>query len=199
MSTAQRGAAVNQLGVQLKRLRRDKGLTLEALATLSGVSRSMISKIERGQSQPTTPVVGRLAEALEVGISTLVGAYPGVRRNANEVVLRAGEQPVFVDAETGFERRSLSPVAGKEKHGVDLAMNSLPPYGLSGVFVAHSPLVEEHVVAIKGRLRVRLDQRHYDLAPGDALFFRADVSHQFENLGRGACEYLIVIDRSRLY
>jgi len=190
-------APANQLGAQLKRLRRAGGMTLEALATRSGVSRSMISKIERGESQPTTPVVGRLAEALEVGISTLVGAYPGTQQHATEQVFRAGAQPVFVDAETGFERRSLSPVA--EGRGVDVAMNRLPPFGLSGVFVAHSPLVEEHVVALKGRLRVRLDTRHYDLAPGDALYFRADVSHQFENLGRAACEYLIVIDRSRLY
>jgi len=195
MSTAK--APVNQLGTQLKRLRRQQQLTLEVLAEKSGVSRAMISKIERGQSQPTTPVVGRLAEALRVGISTLVGAYPGPKKQTPVQVFRAGEQAGYRDPATGFERRSLSPVgAGR---GVDVAMNSLPPRGVSGVFVAHSPLVEEHVIALHGRLRVRLDDAHYDLAPGDALFFRADVSHQFENLGRGACRYLIVIDRSRLF
>ena len=198
MSAARRPAPPrNQLGPQLKRLRRAKDFTLETLSMKSGVSRAMISKIERGESQPTTPVLGRLAEALQVGISTLVGAYPGPKKQAAVQVFRTGEQAGYRDPDTGFERRALSPVA--QGRGVDVAMNSLPPRGVSGVFVPHAPLVEEHVVAIAGRLRVRLDEQTYDLAPGDALFFRADVNHQFENLGRGTCRYLIVIDRSRLF
>lgn len=190
-----RSEPINRLGANLRRLRRGRDLTLEALAERSGVSRSMISKVERGEAQPTTPVVGRLAEALGVGISGLVGAYPGTRApdNAQAVVLRRARQPAWRDPGTGFVRRSASPPRTGAR--VDVAINELPPHGESGIFVAHDSHVEEHVVAIAGRLRVLLDGRAFDLEAGDVLWFRADVTHRFVNRGRGRCEYLIVIDR----
>ena len=190
-------APANSLGQQLRRLRRERKLTLEQLAAASDVSRSMISKIERGESHPTTPVVGRLAEALKVGISTLVGPYPGKRRNAGAAatLVRAGSQPVYRDPETGFIRRSLSPADSGRR--IEVARNELPPRGQSGTFVAHEANVEEHVIVTRGRLRVTLGDQAYLLTEGDVLWFLAGVSHQFENTGRGRCEYIIVIDRGQ--
>jgi transcriptional regulator with XRE-family HTH domain len=191
------GTAVNQLGRQLRRLRREAGQTLEQLAAGSAVSKSMISKIERGESQPTTPVLGRLAEALHVGISDLVGPFPGERpvKGKAAVVIRAARQPAFRDAGTGFVRRSLSPPRAGGR--VDIARNELPPRGQSGVFVAHDGTVEEHVIVIRGSLTVLLDGAAHELEQGDVLWFRAGVSHRFVNRGRGRCEYIIVIDRGR--
>ena len=185
----------SSLGQQLRRLRRERKLTLEQLAMASDVSRSMISKIERGESHPTTPVVGRLAEALKVGISTLVGPYPGKRKNSGTAatVIRAGRQPAYRDPETGFVRRSLSPADPGLR--IEVARNELPPRGHSGTFVAHEANVEEHVIVTRGRLRVTLGDQAYQLAEGDVLWFLAGISHQFENPGRGRCEYIIVIDR----
>lgn len=187
--------AVNRLGANLRRLRRERDLTLEALAARSGVSRSMISKVERGEAQPTTPVVGRLAEALGVGISGLVGPYPGERPpgKAAAILLQRERQPAWRDPVTGFVRRSASPPRPGAR--VDVALNELPGGGESGLFVAHDSHVEEHVVVLAGRLRVLLDERSFDLETGDVLWFRADVAHRFVNRGRGRCEYLIVIDR----
>lgn len=195
MTTTAPDAPANRLGANLRRLRRDRRLTLEALAERSGVSRSMISKVERGESQPTTPVLGRLAEALAVGISGLVGAFPGERPagDAAAIVLRRARQAAFRDPETGFVRRSASPPRPGAR--IDIAHNELPPAGRSGEFVAHDGDVEEHVIVLAGRLRVLLDDRAHDLEVGDVLWFRAGVSHRFENRGRGRCAYLIVIDR----
>jgi uncharacterized cupin superfamily protein len=110
-------------------------------------------------------------------------------------IIRAGEQARFRDPETGFVRRSLSPPnAGR---AIDVALNELPPHGHSGLFVAHDGQVEEHVIVTRGRLRVLLDDKPHMLGEGDVLWFRAGVTHRFENLGRGRCEYIIVIDRSR--
>lgn len=193
--TGRTKTVANQLGRQLRRLRRARQLTLEQLALQSAVSRSMISKIERGEAQPTTPVVGRLAEALKVGISALVGGYPGERtgKPGDSLIMRATQQPAYQDPETGFVRRSISPP--RRGRGVDIACNELPALGHSGLFPAHDEDVEEHVIVTRGRLRVLLDGKPHLLDEGDVLWFRAGVSHQFENRGRGRCEYIIVINR----
>src|SRR5689334_24054499 len=94
------------LGEALKRRRREQQLTIEQLSSKSGVSRAAISKIERGDSGASTPALGKLAEALDLSISQLVGGMSG------KPVLRIprDRQPVFVEEATGFERRSLSPL-----------------------------------------------------------------------------------------
>src|SRR3954466_1826996 len=90
----------------LRQLRHERGFTLDALSDRSLVSRAMISKIERGAAIPTATVLGKLAAALEVGLSQLVGDA----RPRQPTLLPAIEQAVYRDPESGLERRSLSPV-----------------------------------------------------------------------------------------
>jgi transcriptional regulator with XRE-family HTH domain len=181
-----------RLGEALKRRRLERNLTLEQLSAKSGVSRAAISKIERGDSGASTPVLGKLAEALDLSISQLVG---GLR---SESVLRIprARQPVFVEQATGFERRSLSPLY--RGRGIDFVLNRLPPKARTGPFPSHRQGVEEHLYVSKGRLRVTLDGAEHVLEAGDFLLFRGDLSHAFENLSNTVCEYFIVIDSTRL-
>jgi len=185
-------ANLSRLGEALKRRRQERQLTLEQLAASSGVSRAAISKIERGDSGASTPVLGKLAEALDLSISQLVGGPQG------EPVLHIprSQQPVFTEEATGFERRSLSPMyLGR---GIDFVFNRLPPKAKTGPFPSHRQGVEEHLHVTKGRLKVTLDETEYTLETGDFLFYRGDLSHSFENLSNTACEYFIVIDSTRL-
>jgi transcriptional regulator with XRE-family HTH domain len=185
-------ADLSKLGEALKRRRLEQKLTIEQLAERSGVSRAAISKIERGDSGASTPVLGKLAEALDLSISQLIGGQRG------EPVLHIprDHQPVFVERATGFERRSLSPLyLGR---GIDFVLNSLPPKTKTGPFPSHRHGVEEHLYVTKGRLKVTLDGEEHVLDTGDFLFYRGDLSHTFENLANVPCEYLIVIDSTRL-
>ena len=185
-------AGPSKLGEALKRRRREQQLTIEQLATRSGVSRAAISKIERGDSGASTPVLGKLAEALDLSISQLVGGI------SSKPVLRIprDRQPVFVEEASGFERRSLSPMhLGR---GVDFVLNRLPPKAKTGPFPSHRQGVEEHLYVTKGRLKVTLDGDEHVLESGDFLFYRGDQNHTFENLANSACEYFIVIDSTRL-
>ncbi|KAB2845936.1 MAG: helix-turn-helix domain-containing protein [Hyphomicrobiaceae bacterium] len=180
------------MGEALHRRRREQGLTLEQLAHKSGVSRAAISKIERGDSGATSSVLGKLAEALDLSISQLLGGRQLQR------VLHVPEalQPVFREEESGFERRSLSPLyLGR---GIDFVLNRLPPKARTGPFPSHRAGVEEHLYVTRGRLKVTLGNEEYILSPGDFLFYHADMSHAFENLSSSVCEYLIVIDSTRL-
>jgi transcriptional regulator with XRE-family HTH domain len=185
-------AGASKLGGALKRRRLEQGLTLEQLAAKSGVSRAAISKIERGDSGASTPALGKLANALDLSISQLLG---GPQRKAVLHVPHR-KQPVFVEAATGFERRSLSPMyLGR---GIDVVLNRLPAGAGTGPFPSHREGVEEHLYVVKGRLKVTLDGDVYVLRAGDFLFYRGDMSHKFENLSNAACEYFIVIDSTQL-
>ena len=180
------------LGKSIRSRRQDMQLTLQQLSSKSEVSRAAISKIERGDSGASTAVLGKLAEALNLSISQLIGG----RQSSGVLHIPPSEQPVFREDKTGFERQSLSPLY--HGRGIDFVRNRLPPKAKTGPFPSHHDGVEEHLYVTKGRLKVVLDDEEYVLETGDFLFFPADRSHSFENLTGRDCEYFIVIDSSRL-
>ena len=176
-----------RLGGRVRELRGGRGLTLDALAEVSGVSRAMISKLERGEKNPTLVVAAKLAEGLGVTLSQLVGVE---ERREVVVVPREGRM-VMRDPETGFERQLLSPsFVGR---GVEFVRNSIPEGSTSGEFPPHRKGVSEHLVVERGRLRATLGVEEYLLEEGDALYFEADVAHRFDNAGEGECRYYLVI------
>ncbi len=176
-----------RLGGRVRELRRGRGLTLEDLAEQSGVSRAMISKLERGEKNPTLVVAAKLAEGLGVTLSRLAGTE---ERREIFVVPRE-RRMVMRDPETGFERQLLSPnFVGR---GVEFIRNKIPEGSTSGEFPPHRSGVEEHIVVERGSLRAILGSEEYLLREGDALYFEADVRHRFDNAGKGECSYYLVI------
>jgi transcriptional regulator with XRE-family HTH domain len=179
--------ASGRLGERVRGLRRERGLTLDLLAERSGVSRAMISKLERGEKNPTLVVAAKVAEGLGVRLSQLVG----VEERREVVVVPRGRRMVVRDPETGFERQLLSPsFLGR---GIEFIKNVVPEDSTSGEFPPHRRGVEEYVVVERGRLRAFLGGEDYLLEEGDALYFEADVSHRFDNAGTGECSYYLVI------
>jgi transcriptional regulator with XRE-family HTH domain len=177
-----------RLGERVRVLRRERGLTLDVLAGRSGVSRAMISKLERGEKNPTLVVAAKVAEGLEVSLSRLVG----VEERREVVVVPRGRRMVVRDPDTGFERQLLSPSFGGR--GIEFIRNVVPEGSTSGEFPPHRRGVEEYVVVEKGRLRAVLGGEEHVLEGGDALYFEADVPHRFDNAGEGECSYYLVID-----
>jgi transcriptional regulator with XRE-family HTH domain len=179
--------ASGRLGGRIRGLRRERRLTLDLLAERSGVSRAMISKLERGEKNPTLVVAAKIAEGLGVRLSQLVGVEEG----REVVVVPRGRRMVVRDPETGFERQLLSPSFGGR--GIEFIKNVVPEDSTSGEFPPHRRGVEEYVVVERGRLRAFLGSEDYLLEEGDALYFEADVSHRFDNAGKGECSYYLVI------
>ena len=133
----------------------------------------MISKVERGQSVPSTTLLSRLAEALGATFSELLN----VQDEGELLHLPAARQPVFTDPESGFVRRCLSPIL--PGRGIDWVLNTLPPGGSTGEFAAHRSGTEEYIYVLKGRLIAEVGKQRLELAEGDALFFKAGCPHQF--------------------
>jgi transcriptional regulator with XRE-family HTH domain len=183
-----RAAAVETLAAELRERRRGQGLSLEALSARSGVSRSMISKVERGEAVPSTVVLSRLAEALGATFAQLM--MPAPEREI--LVIPRAHQPVLRDEASGFTRRVLSPVL--PGRGVDFVLNTLPPGAGTGGFAPHRRGVEEYIYVLSGWLEARVGEHLALLEAGDSLFFDAAVAHAFRNPGDGPCEYLLVID-----
>src|SRR3954462_9943032 len=88
--------------------REARGLSANALAERSGVSRAMIAKVERAEAQPTAALLGRLSAALGLTLSELVARAEGSDRR----LARSSDQPVWTDPESGYSRRALSPASG---------------------------------------------------------------------------------------
>jgi transcriptional regulator with XRE-family HTH domain len=176
-----------RLGERVRVIRRARGLTLDGLGELSGVSRAMISKLERGEKNPTLVVAAKLAEGLGVTLSRLAG----MEERREVVVVPREKRMVMRDPETGFERQLLSP--NTVGLGVEFIQNKIPRGSASGEFPPHRKGVEEHIVVERGTLKATLAGSEYFLRQGDALYFEADVPHSFDNAGDEECTYYLVI------
>ncbi len=147
----------------------------------------MISKLERGEKNPTLVVAAKVAEGLGVSMSQLVGMEEGRR----VVVVPKERRMVERDGETGFQRQLLSPSLGG--HGIEFTRNVVPEGSTSGELPPQRRGVEEYLVVERGRLRALIGGDEHLLEEGDALYFEADVPHRFDNAGEGECSYYLVI------
>src|SRR5258705_12965137 len=134
------------LGARLRLERLRRHLSLHALATRTGVSRSMLSEVERGSKVPTVLVLDRIATGLDTSIARLLGD----ERASRVVVLRRGEHDAAHDP-SGWERRILSPVLP----GVEVAlMRTTIPAGVDARQVAPPPPgPRQHLAMGRGTLR----------------------------------------------
>ncbi len=182
----------SRVGFFVRDARKTQRLSLEQLAQKAGVSRAMISRIEREEAVPTTTVLAKLAEALGLTFSQLMS------RSDEQEILRipAKSQPVLRDEDSGFVRRCLSPVL--PGRGIDFVLNTLPPRATAGDFGAHKRGVEEYIYVQTGRLKAVIGSEVVTLEEGDSLYFQADANHSFINVGACDCVYFLIIDSARL-
>jgi transcriptional regulator with XRE-family HTH domain len=176
-----------RLGRQVRAERARRGFSLDDLARRAGVSRSMLSAVERGHKAPTVLVLDRIATGLDTSIARLLGDS----RDGRVVVLRHMEQDVARDP-SGWERRILSPVLpGVE---FELMRTTIPGGVDAGVFSPHAPGSREYLAVERGTLRLTLDGTAYTLGPGDSIYYAGDCRHGFANPTSKDCVYYLAMD-----
>ncbi|MCL2310536.1 MAG: XRE family transcriptional regulator [Proteobacteria bacterium] len=181
----------SNIAKNLHDIRTFRGFSMSKLAQYSGVSKAMISKIERGDGGASAETLGRLAEALDVGISDLMASA-----EPKEIFLqKRAEQVMLEDKANGFVRRALSPVF--PNRGIDVVHNELQPGGRTGVFLPHKRGVHEYIVVLKGTLTAEIENKRIVVEEGDCLFFDAHVEHQLINESRAPVIWVLVIDGSK--
>ncbi|TCV92659.1 helix-turn-helix domain-containing protein [Biostraticola tofi] len=177
-----------QIAQTLKERRRELAISLQTLSTLSGVSVSMISRTERGEVTPSSSVLSRLVNALDLNFATLMG-----QKTADDiVVITEDEQPVFLDKKNHFTRRCLSPML--PGRGIDMVKVNLGGHCGSGDLVGHTRPVEEYIYLLRGELEVTVGEQKNVLLPGDSMYYSAGVKHGFFNPKAEECEFILVID-----
>jgi len=174
------------VGANLRRLRVRRGLSLEKLSKLSGVSRAMLGQIELGQSAPTINVLWKVSTALGVPFSGLIG-----QRQAGGVVVLKGQSAKTLTSHDGsFSSRALFPF--DEPRRVEFYELHLRPRGEERA-EAHAPGTTENLVVSEGAVEIDVEGQQHLLGRGDAIVFEADTPHVYRNPGdREAVMYLVM-------
>jgi transcriptional regulator with XRE-family HTH domain len=178
------------IGERLKALRLAANMTLDALAAESGVSRAMISRIERAEASPTAVLLARLCTAMGLSLSSF---FEGAEEAADPLSRRAA-QKVWTDPETGYLRRSVSPPGLGAR--VDIVEVEFPP----GARIFYPPQTaaqsqNQHVWLFEGEMELTVGETVHRLAPGDCLHMNIGQGHAFFNPGKTTARYAVVIDR----
>ena len=182
-----RSDITDRLAASLREARRAQGLSLDAVAKLSGVSRSMVSQIERGESSPTVATLWNLTQALQVDFAGLLDGKP----QAGIDVTRAAAAPVIARA-PGVRIRILSPAEAVGEHEVyDLT------FAAAAVLDSdpHSPGCREHLTVIDGPLTVTSGDDTTTLGPGDTARYPADRRHSIR-AGASPARAILIVQNS---
>ncbi len=173
------------IGENLKRLRSDSGLSLDALAKVSGVSKSRLGQIERGEANPSITTLWQIANALKVEFSALVTSP-----RAESVVVRLADvEPVTSD---DGKYRAFPVFPFDPALGFEVFVSELEPGGSLGA-EPHAGATQETVVVVSGSLTLHAGGEEHRLGPGDAMRFKADTSHEYRNTGDRPAVFNIVI------
>lgn len=189
---------INQrIATRLRKLRAERGLSLEALASCCGVSRSALSLIERAESSPTAVVLNKLAAGLGVTLSSLLeeeilDAADAAKSVPASPLARLEEQFVWQDPLSGYLRRSVSPAAvGSPIQIVEVQF----PAGQRVAFEnAPGALVQhQQIWMLAGEMEFGIGEATHRLKAGDCLAFTLDCPTFFYNPGEQSARYAVVI------
>jgi transcriptional regulator with XRE-family HTH domain len=180
------------VAANLRRLRNDRGLSMERLARQSGVSRAMLGQVELGQSTPTINVLWKIARALGVPFSALITGKP----KRGPVLLPAREARRIASEDGRFSTRALFPMNTPRRvefYELRLAARRREDAD------PHPPETLENLVVSVGRVEITVPGGLFTLGAGDAFQFHADAPHSYRNLGADeAVLYLVMTYSERV-
>lgn len=174
------------VGANLRSLRTQRGLSLDALAQLTGISRTALGQIELGRTSPSVSVTWKIARAFDVPFSALLATSERV----STTVLRAASARRLVSPDDRFSSRALylpGTPGAVEFYELYLAGHSRESAS------AHQLGTRENLVVTAGALDLEVDGERFELRKGDAIVFAADVPHAYINPGAEPCWMYLVM------
>jgi transcriptional regulator with XRE-family HTH domain len=174
------------VGRNLRKLRVQRGLSLERLAKASGVSRAMLGQIELAQSAPTINVLWKIARALGIPFSALISSSGG----SGTKVMRATAAKRLSSHDGRFTSRALFPF--DEQRRVEFYELNLAGHGTENAD-PHPPGTMENLIVTRGTIEIQIGPERHVLTTGDAILFEADAAHVYRNPGdEQAVMYLVM-------
>jgi transcriptional regulator with XRE-family HTH domain len=178
----------DRIAQRVRDLRAASGLSLDALATHCGISRSMISLIERGESSPTAVLLEKLASGLGVPLAALFDApQPSARP-----VARAADQPSWRDPHSGYVRRNVSPSGvGSQIQIVEVTFPAKAR--VSYETGPREPVMHQQVWVLDGAIDNTVGDERYRLGAGDCVAMVLDKPIAFHNPHKVDARYAVVL------
>jgi transcriptional regulator with XRE-family HTH domain len=181
----------HRIAERVRELRAAQSFSLDALASRSGVSRSMISLIERGESSPTAVVLEKLAAGLSVTLASLFEAPNSAHKRASGPLARRGDQPQWKDPASGYVRRNVSPPGVPQP--IQITEVHFPAGGRVAFEAgARQTRVHQQVWILEGAIDITLDTELLSLREGDCLAMHLDQPVMFHNPTRKPARYAVV-------
>jgi transcriptional regulator with XRE-family HTH domain len=182
-------STVNErIAQQVRLLRSERGLSLDALSTQSGVSRSMLSLIERGETSPTAVVLDKLAAGLGVPLASL---FDDPARKA-EPVSRHADQVTWRDPHSGYLRRNVSPEGFQSPTRI-VDVEFPPRTRVTYEAGPRTPAVLQQIWILEGRMQITYGSESWLLETGDCLVIPLDAPNSFHNPGDEPARYAVVL------
>lgn len=163
----------SNIGNVLKRVRFERGLTLEDTSNLTGVSKAMLGQIERGESNPTVSILWKIASGLKISFSELLSGetdkFKPISLEDIEPVYESDKKMILYDI------FPFSPISGFEYFYIKL----LP--GAEHISTPHTSSTEEHIMVTKGTLELSVGNQMFSLKAPSAIKFNAGEEHSYSN------------------
>jgi transcriptional regulator with XRE-family HTH domain len=177
------------IGARLRFLRKQRNMTLEELSEASALTKSYVSKIERGLSVPSISTAMKLAESFSITVSQLLGQDKYVDAVC---LVRKGERRPFMRYDSS-SKYNYEMLAGTKQFKRMEPYIMRPPLGFAdGRTFEHAG--EEFIFVLSGKIQVELSKELYELSSGDALYFDAHLPHRTRSLGGRFAEVLVVVN-----
>jgi transcriptional regulator with XRE-family HTH domain len=178
----------HSLAARIALEREARGWSLAELAERSGVSKAMISKIERGEASPTATLLGRLSGAFGLTLSTLLARA----EQSGGRLMRAADQPQWQDPDSGYVRRQISP---RFDVPMELIRVELPAAASVDMPASSYTFIRQLIWVLKGKLTFVEGDTAHEMETGDCLLLGPPADCTFKTRGREPCIYLVVVIR----
>lgn len=178
-----------QLARRIRLEREARGWSLADLAARSGVAKATISKIEREEASPTAVILVRLAGAFDLTLAGLMLRAEG----EGKLLLRAAEQPIWRDPETGYLRRQ---VFGRPDHPLEIVHVEMPAGQVVRLPASSYAHIRQAIWVLTGELVITEGGARHELSAGDCLGFGPPCEVVIANESAAPCAYLVALARS---
>lgn len=182
------GAALDYLNenvaINLKKIRKGKQMSLDALAIETGISKSMLGQIERGEANPTVATLGKIISGLRVGFMDLVGTP------RDEVyILRKETLTPIKESKDNFKNYAYFPF--EEDRDFEIYSIEIEP-GTSYSCSSHGENTTEYIIVFSGELTLEIGAEKHRLNQGDAIRLDSDKNHSYHNSGNEQLKFYML-------
>ena len=178
-------ALVLSIGHRIAERRAALKLALDEVAVRTGVSRAMISRIERGEVHASAVVLDKLCAGLGMTLSALFA------RGTHSRLSRRADQPVWKDPASAYLRREVAPSGTGSP--VRIVEVDFPAGASVSLEKSRHRLIDQHVWVLAGQIEITLSESTYSLATGDCLHMHPDEGITFRNITGKAARYAVIL------